>query len=65
MKCVLCREQIDIEHPETVYDRNPSTFRMAWMHRFCFQVALEDLKHEKPSKNVYQSRLDEYLTRFA
>ncbi len=65
MRCALCREQLDPEHPETTYDRNPQTFRKAWMHNFCFSIALEDLKHEKPSTNVYQSKLDEYLTKFA
>ncbi len=64
MKCVLCKDLLDQEHPSAIYGRNPETFRQAWMHLYCFDVALETLK-EKGSKNTdFDSQFDEYISRF-
>lgn len=63
MKCTICREKLDTEHPESIYGKNPKTFRDAWMHSYCYKIALEDLKDLSSSKN-YDNKYDEYITRF-
>jgi hypothetical protein len=68
MKCVLCKDSIDTEHPLSVYERNPKTFRLAWMHYFCLEVEVE-IAAKEPSRSkrdghLYDSRLDEMVTRF-
>lgn len=65
VRCVLCGEAMNAESPYEVFDYNPMTFREAWMHGFCADVALQDLRFQDASSSDYQSRYDEYLTRFA
>ncbi len=63
-KCAICEELMDSEHPDSIYIRNPKTFRLAWLHRFCFDQVFGDLIHHESSKSIYLNRQDEYLTRF-
>ncbi len=64
MKCALCRDYLDEEHPSSIYSRNPKTFRLAWMHPYCYQASLENLK-ELPARSIdFDSRYDEYISRF-
>jgi hypothetical protein len=61
-QCCLCHDEVDPEHPLSVYGRNPETFRKGWMHWYCFNNAFEELKHQPASSPDCMNRLDEYLT---
>lgn len=65
--CVLCKEAADPENPfkdGAIHAINPNTFREAWMHAWCFEIALEEL-HGVPAKDSqYDDRFDEYMTKF-
>lgn len=66
MICILCKQPVDTEHPtETVRVPNPITFRIAWMHIFCFEEELGQSEYEEASSSEYYNRQDEYLTRFS
>ncbi len=61
MKCKICNDELDTESPYNVYGKNPLTFRNCWMHGYCFDNALNDLKTQS-SKNIdYENKYDEYL----
>ena len=60
-KCVLCDDELDTDHPLSVYGRNPETFRKGWMHLYCFNEAFEQLQYERACSNAYMNRQDEYL----
>lgn len=64
-KCVLCGDTLDTEHPQSILDINPETFRRGWMHNDCLEVALDTAKEQAPSSVEYQNRFDEYVTRFS
>jgi hypothetical protein len=61
-ECALCGDDLDTEHPLSIYGRNPQTYRKAWMHFYCFQSAFEQLQYERASSDDCMNRLDEYLT---
>ncbi len=65
MKCALCKLALDQESPYVVYALNPSSFRMAWMHDYCYQVAYEDLQDEDARDPQFLNRKDEYDQRIA
>lgn len=43
MRCKLCNDAMDTDHPLSIYARNPATGRRAWMHFSCFREAVESL----------------------
>jgi hypothetical protein len=55
---------MEIDHPNNIYDRNPETFRKAWMHFDCYQEALEQSKQETSNNPIYKSKFDELMTKF-
>jgi hypothetical protein len=64
MKCAICGDIMIIDHPDNIYDRNPETFRFAWMHFLCYRETFEQLKHEPTQNPIYNNKQDEFLTRF-
>jgi hypothetical protein len=62
--CALCNLSLDPESPLSCYQRNPETFREAWMHIDCATMAFEELKGQPASNAIFDDRQDEYLTRF-
>ena len=64
MKCKICKDKLDTEHPDSICGKSPKTFRDAWMHSYCYKIALEDLKDLPSSKTEYINKYDEYITRF-
>jgi hypothetical protein len=60
MQCALCKDKLNVEHPNSVYCRNPSTFRYAWMHYYCFKDAYEILEKQESKKIQFLNRQDEY-----
>jgi hypothetical protein len=65
MRCALCGDITDTESPFMtggVYERNPETFRHAWMDGYCLQEAIEQTKTQ-PAKDAanFSSRYDEYI----
>lgn len=63
LKCALCKDKIDLEHPDTIYDKNPKTNRNAYMHTYCYKIAIEELK-DTPSKSThYENKVDEYYSK--
>lgn len=63
MKCALCGDTIDLEHPLSLYGLNPETFRMAWMDQYCYDQAFEALVEFEASSQEFLNRQDEYLER--
>jgi hypothetical protein len=64
MTCAICGDPLDTEHPESIYQHNPLTFREAWMHRRCIENAFEEISMQPASSPEYEDRLDEYNVRF-
>lgn len=64
MKCALCKETLNPDAPDVVYAHNPETFRLAWMHGFCFQHTYMELKNEQAKETMYSNRQDEYDSKF-
>lgn len=64
VKCVICEQHLDTESPYVNHARNPETFRVAWMHYFCFEHTYQELKNQPASKPIYTDRQDEFDTRF-
>jgi hypothetical protein len=63
-RCVICGDGLFSEHPNTIRQPNPLTFRMAWMHLRCCMDAFEQIA-DVPAKNPeYQDRLEEYNMKF-
>lgn len=60
MKCALCKDKLDTEHPDSVYCLNPETFRKAWMHYNCFLNTYDCLKSQKAKNIQFLNRQDEY-----
>ena len=50
VRCTVCQAPLDLEDPETCYERNPATMRQGWMHGWCGREAAELLKTEDPDK---------------
>lgn len=63
VRCALCRQRDLADNPAMIYARNPNTFRLALMHRFCLSVALESLREEPANSPEFQNRYDEYINR--
>lgn len=61
VKCTLCKDFIDPEHPQVLYGINPMTFRWGWMDLFCYIVACEEAMDTPSKKNQYSNRYEEYL----
>lgn len=61
VKCILCKDFIDPEHPASLYGINPKTFRWGWMESFCFDVACEETMDIPSKKTQYLNRYEEYL----
>lgn len=59
-KCALCGDSVDEEHPSAIRWYNPATFRMAWMHLWCYRNAYDMLEDELPGNVIYDNRQDEY-----
>jgi hypothetical protein len=64
MKCTLCGETIDPEHPLTVRGVNPETNRKGWMHGYCFVQALDELRSMPSDSPAFVNRWDEYETKY-
>lgn len=47
VKCPICELEMDMEHPDTVYGRNPATNRMAWFHGECGRSVISDMSEEE------------------
>jgi len=64
MKCAICGDEVDTENPFMtggVYGKNPITWRMAWMHGYCLENAIDDTKTQ-PAKSIqFENRHDEYV----
>jgi len=60
--CPICKQPVDTEHPESVYCRGPVSFREAWFHGFCLELAVEDAQDRPGSTPEYTDRWDEYLS---
>lgn len=63
-QCAICKEKLDPEHPLSVRQHNPLTFRIAWMHLWCLRSAFEDISIQPASSDEYDDRLDEYNMKF-
>jgi len=64
-RCVLCKKMMNIDaEPEATHQRNPETFRLAWLHWQCFRFAYEEMEDSKNFNPVYSSRTEEYEWRF-
>lgn len=60
----LCFEKITLDEIESVdafRARSPQTFRDAWIHRHCFEVAYEELSLIPPNSIRFENRQDKYL----
>lgn len=64
VRCAVCGESLDPEHPDSIHQRNPLTFRVAWMHYFCAEMAFEQIDGQTASSPMYKDRLDEYNCKF-
>lgn len=64
MNCAICKDKLEVDHPNNIYDVNPITYRKAWMHFDCYCMALDDLKDEKSQHTDFDSRYDEYISKF-
>ena len=68
MKCIACKEKIEvleIENGDALKEVSPISFRIGWIHNLCYQELLEEAKLMQSSRpNLYQSRYDEYLTKY-
>jgi hypothetical protein len=68
--CGVCGERIRRDEYEAppgsgvVYARNPNTFRLSWIHDYCYSEAWEEAKVTPSKHRRYQSRLDEMLSRY-
>lgn len=68
MKCIACKEKIEvleIENGDALKEVSPISFKLSWMHFSCLQDLIEEAKQMNSSRpNLYQSRYDEYLTKY-
>ncbi len=64
MKCAICKDKLDEEHPNSTYGVNPESFRKAWMHLRCFINAFDILRNTPSKCYDFDNRLDEYITKF-
>lgn len=56
-----CNKNLNTESPYNIYGKNPLTFRNAWMHGFCFDNSIDDLKTQSSKLINFKNRYDEYL----
>ena len=56
MKCRICFDKLDPEHPSSIYGLNPITFRKGWMHYDCCTQAYYELSYMR--KDEYNQHED-------
>jgi hypothetical protein len=64
VRCAICKSRMSSEHPNTVRQHNPLTFRMAWMHLRCCIGGFEEIAGMPAKGKTYKDRLEEYEKRF-
>ena len=58
--CPLCKESLVPEDPfNSVRAINPATFRLAWMHSFCAEVAEEIVMEKSTQAEKYLAQVQE------
>ncbi len=60
VKCRICGYTMDSENPFVFRDRNPLTFRIAWMHADCFNNACEQMMEIPASNDAFENRYEEF-----
>jgi len=50
MKCKICHDKLDPEHPDSIRGLSPLTFREAWMHYNCYKDAYQELSEDKKDR---------------
>lgn len=66
-KCRVCGKDIDPDSPSDINGgaivRNPYTFRRAWLHYWCHEIALESIMGvQSRDRYNFNSRYDEYMS---